>query len=272
MAAARRVRGRVWTLLLVGAAVLASLVGCQTCHGDVRLHEDAAGEAAAAPRELVVLLHGMKRTGRSMKPMAKALRAAGYDTLLCDYPSVWGVRDTSEKAFGAIRPRLEGRPKVHFVTHSLGGILLREAFRDGGAPPNLGRVVMLSPPNGGCEHIDHFSWIPFFGAIWGVPAKELGTGPDAFPRGLPPVDFPCGVIAGTKSGALGQLMPKPNDGKVTVRSAGDAPGIAEVLELPVNHTWMMRDPEVVAATLRFLRDGTFSAPSADSAADAASDP
>ena len=254
-------RGKLWTPLLVGGAMLALLVGCQTCRRDVRVRaEPAAADAPSpAPRELVVLLHGMKRTGRSMAPMAKALRGAGYDTLVCDYPSVWGVRETSGKVFDALRPRLETAPTVHFVTHSLGGILVRDAFRDGHAPPNLGRVVMLSPPNGGCEHIDRFSWIPFFGAIWGVPARELGTDPGAFPRTLPPLDFPCGVIAGTRPGLLGQLMPKPNDGKVTVRSATAAPGIAEWLELPVNHTWMMRDPAVVSATLRFLRSGSFAA-------------
>ena len=214
------------------------------------------GEIPEGGRELVVLVHGMRRTWRSMRPMAKALREAGYDTAICDYPSRWGVHETTTNLFGVVGPLAEKAPKVHFVTHSLGGILVRDAFRDGAAPANLGRVVMLGPPNGGCEHIDRFGWLPFFGAIWGTPARELGTGVDSFPNRLPPVDFDCGVIAGTKGGLLGRGLPGASDGKVTVASAGSG-GVREVLELPVNHTWMMRDDAVVAATRRYLRDGRF---------------
>lgn len=247
--------------LAVGVFALA-VAGCRSCKPEVRVKEMPAAASATAPgegRELVVLLHGMRRTGRSMDKMAAALRGAGYDTAVCDYPSRWGVHETATNVFAAVGPVAARAPKVHFVTHSLGGILVRDAFGGEGAPANLGRVVMLGPPNGGCEHIDRFGQLPFFGAIWGTPARELGTVPESFPRRLPPVDFDCGIIAGTDAGLLGRMLPSPNDGKVTVASAGAA-GATEVLELPVNHTWMMRDSRTIAAVLRYLRAGTFALP------------
>lgn len=256
---------RAAAALAVAALAAGLLAGCRTCAGPVRVQ--VASPDAPPPeggRELVVLLHGMKRTPRSMEPMARALREAGYDTLSCGYPSRWSVRETAERVFAAVSPAAARAPKVHFVTHSLGGILVREAFFRGGTPANLGRVVMLAPPNGGCEHIDRFGGIPFFGLVWGTPARELGTGAESFPNRLPPVGFDCGVIAGTKGGLLGTLLPRPNDGKVTVASARAA-GAGEVLEIPANHTWIMRDKAAIAATLRYLQTGTFAESAAASA-------
>ncbi len=207
-------------------------------------------------REAVVLIHGMRRTGRSMRKMARAAEAAGYNAIVCSYPSDRSVHATATNLFAALGPVIDAAPRVHFVTHSLGGILVRDAFRDGAAPPNLGRVVMLGPPNGGSQHIDRFSGLPLFETIWGTPAPELGTGPDSFPARLPPIDFPCGVIAGSRPGLLGWMLPGENDGKVTVASAGEGHP-AEVLVLPTGHTWMMRNGDVIADTLRFLQNGTF---------------
>ena len=240
-----------------GVLLAGILLGCRTCTGRVEvLREAGSGKEPEGGRELVVLVHGMRRTGRSMGVMAKALRKAGYDTAVCDYPSCWGVHETATNLFAVVGPVAETAPRVHFVTHSLGGILVRDAFRDGAAPANLGRVVMLGPPNGGSEHSDRFAGWPLFWEIWGMAGPELGTGEDSYPNRLPPMDFDCGVIAGTRGRLLGRGLPEPNDGKVTVASAS-AGGVREVLALPVNHTWMMRDESVIAATERYLRTGRF---------------
>ena len=256
----RRKRRHWLAAVLLALSVTTALMGCRTCAGPVHVREESAlgTSSAEGNRELVVLLHGMKRTGRSMDKMAHALREAGYDTVVVDYPSRWSVHETTTNVFAALSPLTTNAPRVHFETHSLGGILVRDAFRDA-PPPNLGRVVMLGPPNRGCEHIDHFSWLPFFGAIWGTPARELGTSPDSFPNRLPPVNFDCAVIAGTKHGLLGCFLPSPNDGKVTVSNT-QAEGISEILSLPVTHTWMMRDDAVISSTLLFLRTGYFPLP------------
>ena len=243
-------RGWTW-----GAGVMAGVVllgGLATCEArnDVRVRIEGNENG-----ELVVLLHGMRRSGRSMGKMAKRLREEGYRTATVDYPSKWGVHETTERVFEALATVTAGATRVHFVTHSLGGILVRDAFREQ-VPENLGRVVMLGPPNGGCEHIDRFGWLPFFGAIWGTPARELGTGADSFPNSLPAIGFECGVVAGTKGGMLGWFLPGPSDGKVTVERAREE-GVKELLEVRAGHTWIMRDKAVIEATVRFLKTGRF---------------
>ena len=204
-------------------------------------------------RETVVLIHGMRRTGRCMSKMATTMREAGYNTVVCSYSSDHPAHEIATNLFTALKPVIEAAPRVHFVTHSLGGILVRDAFRDG-APPNLGRVVMLGPPNGGSAHIDLLVHLPLCETIWGTPSPELGTGTNALPARLPPINFPCRVIAGTNKGLVGWMLPGENDGKVTVASAS-AGNPSEVLLLPTGHTWMMRNPVVISNTIAFLRDG-----------------
>ncbi len=239
---------RLVFVLLVAVAIA---IGCASCHSLPLV--DGVPDAT---RETVVLIHGMRRTGRSMGKMAAAMREAGYNTVVCSYSSNRSAHEIATNLFAALGPVIEAAPRVHFVTHSLGGILVRDAFRTG-APPNLGRVVMLGPPNGGSAHIDLLVHLPLCETIWGTPSSELGTGTNALPARLPPIDFPCLVIAGTNPGILGWMLPGENDGKVTVASAG-AGGPSEVLLLPTGHTWMMRNPVVISNTIAFLQGGTTS--------------
>lgn len=238
----RKYRRLVFALLVA----VAIAIGCASCHSLPLV--DGAPDAT---RETVVLIHGMRRTGRSMGKMAAAMREAGYNTVVCSYSSNRPAHEIATNLFSALAPVMEAAPRVHFVTHSLGGILVRDAFLTG-APPNLGRVVMLGPPNGGSAHIDLLVHFPLCETIWGTPSSELGTGTNALPARLPPIDFPCLVIAGTNPGILGWMLPGENDGKVTVASAG-AGGPSEILVLPTGHTWMMLNPVVISNTIAFLQ-------------------
>lgn len=244
-------RGGSWicSLLMVAAFLLCGLATCEA-RNDVRVRVEGDENA-----EMVVLIHGNRRSSGSMGKMAKRLRKEGYRTALVDYPSKWGVHETTERVFSALASVTAGVSRVHFVTHSLGGILVRDAFRES-VPDNLGRVVMLGPPNQGSEHIDRFGGLPFFFSVWGRPAQELGTAPTSYPNSLPPIGFECGVIAGTKGGILGCFLPGPSDGKVTVARAGEE-GVKELLEVPAGHTWMMRKKNVIDLTIRFLKTGQF---------------
>ena len=207
----------------------------------------------------VILLHGIGRTGASMQPLAARLVGAGYDTLALDYPS--RARDLSALA-DWLQARAgawcEAQARVHLVTHSMGGLVAR-VFVARYRPAHLGRVVMLAPPNQGSEIADLLRPLRAYRAAFGPAGAQLGTRRDAATSAmLGPADFELGVIAGTRAldPAGWLLLPKPNDGKVSVEATRLA-GMADHLILPATHTFIMRHPAAIAATLAFLRNGRF---------------
>ena len=208
----------------------------------------------------VILLHGLLRSDASMQKMESRLTDTGFIVLNVDYPSRTAkVRELSDAAIGeALQDaRLKECEQVHFVTHSLGGILVRSYFKRH-EDPRLGRVVMLGPPNQGSEVVDTIGTTWFFKKLNGPVGNELGTDNESVPNMLGTVDFELGIIAGDRSlDAISSMMiAGPDDGKVSVERT-KVEGMTEHSVVHATHTFMMKNDEVIAKTIRFLTTGSF---------------
>lgn len=217
-------------------------------------------ESPKAQPEGVILLHGLARTKRSMRTLANFLRQQGYLVANVGYPSC--CQAIPALAAACIPPALEelhrqGAGRIHFVTHSMGGILVR-AYLKQQPCASLGRVVMLSPPNQGSELAEvllQFSW---FRWLFGPAGCQLGTGEASLPLQLGPVSSPVGIVTGNRSlGWLSaRIFPGPNDGKVSVARAA-LEGMADFLVVPCGHAFIMHSQLVKKQVATFLATGQF---------------
>ncbi len=233
-----------WVLVLMSAPGVAS----------------EAGPPVAEAQPPVVLLHGLNRMATSMAELARALEGAGRRTVNLDYPS--GQHDIDTLAawvLGALDAccgtALEGG--VDFVTHSLGGIVVREMHRQRPALA-VRRVVMIAPPNAGSELVEALGKSALFRLVTGPAGQELGTGAASVPNRLGPVRFELGVIAGTTSlnPVYSWVIPGEDDGTVAVARTR-VEGMVDFVTVQANHTFIMQDARAIRQAVHFIENGRF---------------
>ena len=212
-----------------------------------------------ANQDTIVFLHGLGRTWLSMAWLAAQARRRGYFVVNHGYRSRrHSIEEHAEQLRILIRA-IHCTGDIHFITHSLGGIIVRAMLADRGTRPDcLGRVVMLSPPNQGSELADLLSGNPIFHAVLGPSAGELGTGESSTPNRLGPVDFDLGVITGDRTLLpwSRRIFPGPGDGRVTVERA-QVRGMRDFLVVQRSHAFIMYGADVAEAAFHFLEHGRF---------------
>ncbi len=209
-------------------------------------------------QECVILLHGLARSATSMSSIEKALTKANYKVVNQGYDSRSdNIQTLSMAAVPKAIEACDSSSPINFVTHSMGGILVRYYLLQHNIA-NLGRVVMLGPPNKGSQVVDKMRHVLGFEFINGPAGMQLGTGKMSMPNVIGAAHFDLGIIAGTRSinPILSTQLPNPDDGKVSVENT-KLDGMDDHISLPVTHTFMMRNKAVIKQVVHFLQSGKF---------------
>ena len=210
--------------------------------------------------ECVILLHGLGRFRQSMRRLEQHLKGLGYATMNLAYPSTTKSIETiaeSHLARAVQSCEAGGAAKIHFVGHSLGGIIVRQYLQRHSVP--LGsRLVMLSPPNQGSELVDMLLHVPLYKWVTGPAGQEIGKGSQAVVHRLKPVEIEVGVIAGNFSINLlfSAFLDGADDGMVSVKSTM-LTEMRDFIIVPSTHTFIMRSPLVMRQVAHFLKYGRF---------------
>jgi len=215
---------------------------------------------AVAEREGVVLLHGLGMARWIMRPAERALGTEGYETLNLSYASTRRSLDAIVEALDKqIAPFAQQRRAIHFVGHSLGGLVIRR-YLVTRRPDNLGKVVMFGTPNHGSELANFTRQIGLERIFLGQMGDVLCVGrPTDVEAQLGSVDYPLGVIAGNRPGwqnIFGPCFKETHDGKVTISSSKLA-GMTDHIVVPYGHDEMVRKPEAQAQMVHFIRESRF---------------
>ena len=225
----------------------------------ISITQAQVSQPPSSSKDYVILLHGLGRTSWSMRPLEKHLKKRGFRTINIGYPSrKLPIEELAKYIEAEIKQKCTDKEAdIHFVTHSMGGIIIRY-YLENNQLEHLGRVVMLSPPNKGSEIADTLRKYSFFSMITGPAGLQLGTDPESIPNTLASVDFELGIITGNTSLLLpfSRIIPGEDDGMVSVESA-KVDGMNDFLVVPHGHTFIMRSQEVANQVTSFLQNGKF---------------
>ncbi len=213
-------------------------------------------------KDYVVLLHGLGRTRLSMAIPQLRLKSAGFEVINIRYPSrSKPIEQLAEVVHSELGRKIEDHSRtVHFLTHSLGGIVVRALLSGHEIDANLGNVVMLAPPNQGSQLANRLGDSSLFRVLAGPAGQQLRAGPGSAISKMGPVHHVVGVVAGNKAiNPLSRLLNNESDGKVTLEEAR-LEGMADFLAVPRGHTFIMNDPKVIDQAIHFFRNGKFARP------------
>jgi pimeloyl-ACP methyl ester carboxylesterase len=209
-------------------------------------------------KEKVILVHGYGRKPSTMSDIAQYLEERGYQPYMIGYSSykrdIDGIEQEFQKQMDKVLVGVTDR--VHFVGHSMGGLVVRN-YLSKNKIPNLGNVVLLGTPNSGTPVVDHYkdSWWFWYA---GPAAPKLSSKGSDFLRSLPVPSYKLGIIAGLVSyNQTKEIFSEPNDGVVTCESS-KVTGMADFVALPINHHYLKHDSKSLEQVFNFLKHEKFS--------------
>jgi len=201
-----------------------------------------------------VLLHGIWMKSIVMQPLARRLRQAGYKTRCFSYPSLFRSPAQNARVFHDYASEID-TDRLHFVAHSLGGIVLMHYFDQFKAPVD-GRVVMLGSPLAGNINANKINKMGLSSVMLGRSVEEGLLGDVPAWQG----HRDLGMIAGSRGGiGIGRLLGRSeeiNDGAVLL-SETQIEGISDHITMPVSHSGMLISASVAEQVIYFLKKGHF---------------
>jgi len=207
---------------------------------------------------LVVLVHGIARSWGTFPEMGKALIARGYDVASISYPSTRSTIEEHADGIARLLGRLEGTETISFVTHSMGGLVIRHLLaRDGAWKRQLkvNRIVLIAPPNQGSSIAKWLKDFPPYKVLYGHSGQQLTPAKIAK---IPAIIQSFGIIAGGTDDGEGfnPILKGNDDGTVAVDETrlSDAD---DFIIIPEIHARISNHPKTIEATINFLESGKF---------------
>lgn len=224
------------------------------------LTPDHVSQISNNGNDYIVLIHGLMNSSRRMGKFEAYFSQKGFQVLNIDYPSNKYPIETLSDQY--LKPVVEAIPlnpgqKVHFITHSMGGLLLRY-YLSTHSFDQVGHVVMISPPNHGSEWADLLLKSKSARKVAGPAAFELRTRDNDFFKKLGPIQFKLGIIAGKKSYGkhADRYLPGEDDGMVTVKSM-KLKGMLDFIVLNEHHRGLTWNQEAMLQSYAFIQNSRF---------------
>jgi len=216
--------------------------------------------------DYVVLIHALVKCSWGMYKLEKSLASEGYEVINPSYLTrKYNIEDLAQKFLEKTLRKFctDPKKKIHFVTHSLGAIIVRK-YLETNSRLNIGRIVMIAPPNRGSEFADflksNFFTKKLYKIIFGPVGLQLGARKNSYvnTRLEKTIKYETGVIAGNY--CLNPFAPffikGANDGLVSVSST-KIKGMKDHITLPCGHKFIISSEECLNQVSYFLNYGHF---------------
>lgn len=193
----------------------------------------------------VVLLHGFWRTSKSLSKIERVLKRKGYVVVNVNYPSKSKtIEECAEYLKRVIEEKcVDNNKTINFITHSMGGIVLRYYLANNNLI-NLGRVVMSAPPNKASKWADLLCKFKIARNLLGPALGQFTSYGESILKKLPEPNYEVGIIAGKYDFTV------PGD-DVKLKNMKD------YMLVPKIHTFILDDDLAIDGAINFLEMGSF---------------